>query len=609
MKRVCPNCQKEVEEYAQFCPFCDYDFPLTEEPPAEPVKTEKAAEQEKIGLSCPACGKPIELYHEWCPWCDAELPAKGQGTSASDAAISKPAKLREDDTILAPLTDRHDQTLHAAPSPVTDMKPCPFCGKNVPVDFMICGHCGKPLTQGAMTEGMAPARIQDIGATVWQQMSAPHPHPGPAFSPMPPSPMQGLALGAESPWEAIPISLFFNAGKRYTEKTTDILEFMVLNTFPHPVERLELGLRCRLCRQPFQTSVTIPLPPGIQYPLPIGGFFPDQPGRDVLQLTIHGEILGGQGFHLTGSAAVEVLGREQKPTSINVNISAQGPVIGDVELGLAGQDPFGQATPAPSLDRWTPLQLVWNIKEQQREAHLFPSGCISPTECLWDPNLISALECLSLDDIPQATLTTPHNTTFRLLSGTVFSLGRGPEMNHICTVLYPEEIYKQKNRVISRQHCRISIQSRRVTIQDLSSNGTWLGDRRLPKNEEAVLADGDLLNIGGVLELQASIFTNGEQILGVLLRRTQNRPSMHYILARGPVPLGSRPGFPIVFPGLPELSGVLFHHPLDRAWYFKPNGLQAEIPGDLRLDADRELPMQNATFRFSLTGRSEPFAQ
>jgi endogenous inhibitor of DNA gyrase (YacG/DUF329 family) len=599
MKRLCPNCQREVEDYQQFCPFCDYDFPSTDDQPTEPLKPEKAEAEGKSALACPICGKSVEPYHEWCPWCDADLPAKEQDGANSDTPIRKPEELGKDATILAPEKENHDLTHHASPLRAENTKPCPFCGKSVPLNFMLCGYCGKPLAQGGETEDVAASEGHYKSPTVWQQIPAAHPPPGPGFPAMPTSP-EVLAVGTDAPWDSIPISLFFNAGKKYTEKTTDILEFMVMNTLPQPVEGLEISLRCRLCRQPIQSRVTVPLPPGVQYPLPIGGFFPDQPGRDVLQMSIDGKVMDGQGFHLTGSAAVEVLNREQKPTSINVNISAQGPVIGDVELGLLGQDSFGQVPSAPVFDRWVPLQLVWNIKEQQRESRFFPPGCVNSLECVWDANMVSALECLAPDAVPQVALITPHNTTYCLLTGTIFSLGRGREMNHICTVLYPEEIYKQKNRMISRQHCRISIQNCRVSIQDISSNGTWLGDRRLPRNEDLALADGDKINIGGVLELQASIFTNGEQVLGILLRRTQNRPNMQYVLARGPIPVGSRPGIPIAFPGISEICGVLFYHPMDRTWHFNPNGMQSGSPEDLRLDSDRELPIQNATFRFSL---------
>jgi predicted component of type VI protein secretion system len=50
---------------------------------------------------------------------------------------------------------------------------------------------------------------------------------------------------------------------------------------------------------------------------------------------------------------------------------------------------------------------------------------------------------------------------------------------------------------ISREHLRLHSDENRIFITDLSSNGTWLNDRRLARGEPHPLAPGDAIKIPG----------------------------------------------------------------------------------------------------------------
>ncbi len=112
------------------------------------------------------------------------------------------------------------------------------------------------------------------------------------------------------------------------------------------------------------------------------------------------------------------------------------------------------------------------------------------------------------------------------------------------------------------------------------------------------VADGDRINFGGVLEFQTSIFTNGERILGVLLKRTQNLSNINYILARGPIPIGSRRGLPIALPRNPEICGFIVFDPCERDWRFCPgNALMGGRDG-VRLAGTNPLLIGNLNLTF-----------
>ena len=76
-------------------------------------------------------------------------------------------------------------------------------------------------------------------------------------------------------------------------------------------------------------------------------------------------------------------------------------------------------------------------------------------------------------------------TTFRLKSGAIKTVGRAPRADFILDVA-----------LVSRLHCRLTAGDDQLEVVDLkSTNGTFVNDTRIQK---AKLATGDRLRIGRV---------------------------------------------------------------------------------------------------------------
>ena len=71
-----------------------------------------------------------------------------------------------------------------------------------------------------------------------------------------------------------------------------------------------------------------------------------------------------------------------------------------------------------------------------------------------------------------------------VLSKQVLSIGRTPS----------NDVVLDHDRV-SRRHAELRMTEEGPLLVDLSSNGTFIGDRRLPKNQPHRLGDGDSFSI------------------------------------------------------------------------------------------------------------------
>jgi pSer/pThr/pTyr-binding forkhead associated (FHA) protein len=77
------------------------------------------------------------------------------------------------------------------------------------------------------------------------------------------------------------------------------------------------------------------------------------------------------------------------------------------------------------------------------------------------------------------------DTTFRLQSGAVKTVGRAPRADFIVDAA-----------LVSRLHCRLTAGEHALEVVDLkSTNGTFVNDKRV---EKATLANGDRLRVGRV---------------------------------------------------------------------------------------------------------------
>ncbi len=104
--------------------------------------------------------------------------------------------------------------------------------------------------------------------------------------------------------------------------------------------------------------------------------------------------------------------------------------------------------------------------------------------------------------------------------------------------LHDPENFRRTTRV-SRVHGRIDVAGARATVVDLSSRGTALDGRRLPKGRPTPLPDRFDLDLGNVVALSGRLVTGPEGgVDAVVLRRTANVPEHAYVLLVRAVALG-----------------------------------------------------------------------
>ncbi|MEW5736832.1 MAG: protein kinase [Thermodesulfobacteriota bacterium] len=516
--------------------------PLGESPPeaveeAAPLKekTQFLALERATG-ACPACNKPVSRTDAYCPWCDA--------------------------TILPP-----DQQVPAISTGPRDMIECPGCGNRVRGDFLICNQCGTPLSPNRERPG------RDFPAMAGAAVAA------------------GVDKGQA-------ITVYYNAGRIYEEGVMDFLELAVADMGAHPVEGLRIKVSGNVLSAPLTYRAPFPLEPGRPKILKIPGFVPRSPGKDVLMLSFSGTPHGARPFYLLGETPVEVASRQDGQKSVNVNISAKGPLIVDMDQALPGADRTRRKK-GPATDRWIGVSLYPDREKELRLARQFPEACVRAEEVALPAQIALALAALSPENAGKAMFLRPDGVSFRLVAGNTLLLGRKRDMVHVPAFLFPEEKNEHLNVKVSRVHCRIMVRDNRVFIRDTSANGTFLGKERLPQNEDVCLESGSLITVGGVLEMSLSIHTDGEKVLAVALSRINNRTEERYVLAPGPVPVGIAENLPITVPGAPPFLCALYYHPLKRGWYLRTlSGFAGGIK-DVRLKMSHPLSFGAAKCGFA----------
>lgn len=77
----------------------------------------------------------------------------------------------------------------------------------------------------------------------------------------------------------------------------------------------------------------------------------------------------------------------------------------------------------------------------------------------------------------------PASLTFRILPGSIKTVGRAPRADFVVDV-----------PLVSRLHCRLTLQSDGLLVEDLeSTNGTFVNGERVTK---LVMRSGDALRVG-----------------------------------------------------------------------------------------------------------------
>lgn len=456
-------------------------------------------------FSCPSCGKPVEQGRNFCPWCDANLKL--------------PDRLQAHELL--------------------PMLQCPSCGKKVNANYQVCNYCGVRL-KGSDAKSIEMFTGADS--------------------------LPEAAIEKQKGRDALPIIMYYNAGKICMEKAMDFLEMAVANTNSTPINGLKIRVTGTMLARNLEERLPFSLDPGRPYPINISGFLPRCAGKDSLHISVSGRLGDGEPFYLLGSMPVEVAAVEKAASNVNVNISAKGPLIVDMEDALPGLGEKKPSGPDQTVVQWIPVELYVDRKKQEDATKKFPAACVSASVCRIDEAVVSAIHSLSPENAPMARFSCPDGTIYNLIPGSSLLLGRKRDVNHVPAFLFPENAHEAENVKISRSHCRIFIRKNRVYIRDTSSNGTYIGKKRLGLREDVILSTGQQVVIGGVLELEAGIFTDGDMIIAVTLKRRNNKTNERYILAHGPVPIGPGTNLPIRVAGAPKFIAAIYYDPLAGQW-------------------------------------------
>ena len=204
--------------------------------------------------------------------------------------------------------------------------------------------------------------------------------------------------------------------------------------------------------------------------------------------------------------------------------------------------------------------------DEAAEARYFPPSSITGPDTALTPAIISALCSLDPEKVPTAHFLLPGGASFLLVPGPALLLGRKRDRNHAPAFLFPEEENEAANVKVSRNHCRISVKGRSAFIRDGSANGTFLAGKRLTPNQDVRLTSPSRINVGGILDLTATLFTDGSRIVCLRLARDRNRPLEGYILAPGPIPVGSTDRAAIRVAGVPRFLALVYYDPLSDSW-------------------------------------------
>jgi hypothetical protein len=439
-----------------------------------------------------------------------------------------------------------------------------------PQRFKLCGHCGSPLRE----EEAAPA--------AWGLATA--------ESQAYPAPVE----------EALPLAAHVNAGKTYRDNSLDFIEIALTNLTGSVIGDVTVRVSGKLIENTLSERAGPPLMPQQPVPVRVSGFLPKTVGKDMLALSIEGNLADGTAFYLKGSAPVTVAPRDDGMRNVNVNISAKGPLIVDMEDALPQLRRGRREEREPQEDRWAPIALALDLERRAEASRFFPDASVQPSECGLEKDVLAALQALSPETAPKATVTCHNGFTYNIVCGATLLLGRKRGANHVPAYLYPEDQNEHANVKVSRSHCRLSVKDNRIFACDMSNNGTFLDGQRLKKNEETPVASGQQLGIAGILDMRVDIFTDGGRVLAVRLTRLHNRTLDHYILAPGPVPMGPGENMPIQVHGAPSFLAAFYHDPLKGLWFLRTIRGFSGASRDVAVKTGQKVRFGQATCVFTL---------
>jgi len=244
-----------------------------------------------------------------------------------------------------------------------------------------------------------------------------------------------------------------------------------------------------------------------------------------------------------------------------------------------------------------------NPDDRESEKMYFPPPCVDSKVWAMRQQLRSGLESLSSSAPPRAIVSADQGQTcYLLVAGTKLSLGRQIDAEHISTILFPESDYSQLNSNVSRTHCRLFIKKKKVYLKEMSRNGTYHNGQTIHFNRQVSLAHADRIWLSDVLELQVQVYTDGKEIISVLLKRLNNMRGERYVLAPGYIPFGKNVLFPVNLVSGPQCGGAFYYNTEFHSWHVRFPERAGTPASERTLDSVSEISFGSTSLWFSPLG-------
>jgi hypothetical protein len=524
----------------------------------------------------PDCGWPVTPEDEYCPRCD--IPLKSESSPAEVPPPNDPSFHETFDSGLMDKTSdssRRDIDTDEMSEKLRGVEEdqlliCPGCGISVLGDYKVCHKCGTKLTELSESLAFQPEfelQFEKVGIDLKDSREISVKGVGPVQQYDPEK-----SPAADSAWDlnaSVPILGYFNSGKIYNETMPGYLELMIINNCHSILDQLEMDVSGEIMSNAVNYDLPFTIGPGNSGKIRIPGFVPDKPGEDLLQLKVKGKAREPGGFYLKGSFPVKVRAKDAPAPSMSIKIDRiDAPTYIDEDL-FSKFDTSLPDSAETEIENWINVDLFWDRAKHERLEKSFPDACIEKDICAISDEDLLAIRRLSPENAPRCALTLEDKTSYFIVPGRTLLIGRNPKTSHVPAVLYPEVRFERENLRTSRNHCRLIIKKNMVYLRDTSTCGTRINGERIPRNRDELVADDDTILIADHLELKLNIFTDGSRILALLLRRIGNKTNHKYILANGPVPMGSHPDLPVRIPAASDMLGTICYNIKFGSWRFQ----------------------------------------
>lgn len=465
---TCLMCGESIEPGADSCPACK-------------VALKRCANDQ--------CGQALPLEVEFCPFCGsenkreaaenetvAEAPCNLASIDATDSVDSR-------ETIVAPAEPGSPSTLAIGNLPGTELGHADVLQADINSSAMLAtASIGGMIGQSqisAFDEGMA-----DLGPSVMGESSA-------------------------------PVRLEFNLSAKLRIGQKGLLRLRITSDVSS--NRMRLCTRCdsEVLESPVEFQRLIE--PGEAIELDPIRFVPRNAGADIIQITI--EASNRQNVPLGRYEALRSIEVEDPSSPDSQNrIEAGGDVIimGNAggQLGFPGltHEPFEHS----AAESWRTLPLRVDTQFARRLARIRPHQM--PPQFPAIPGGASAGGQV-LDSAVRFEYASGETLGLLVTTARACGIGRGG-IPVVRWLIHAPDGNAQQEARLSRCHAVFQLDKNLAWVEDRSTNGVWLNDKRIARGKAEILADGDELNFADVVSFAVRLGGNQAGVRSIWLTRS-----------------------------------------------------------------------------------------